>query len=415
MRKLLLFILILSFGSVQAQEEFSPGSPYSAFGIGDLRHSSSLRTDAMGILGISLGGNYVNNLNNAVNTDLELTTVTLGFRYVLLKSSTENSSSDISNGNITGINLGIPVWRKNGMVLNFGFNPYSVINYKITGTVSESGTPVKKTFAGNGGLSRLNFGASGRLFNFLNIGAEYNFAFGNVRYLTYFDFSNQNMFNTYIKSEDNIKGHFVKGGLMVNLKEVFPKSDFAFNLNLGFMFQSPMKLSSNMDRIYGSSVGFDTVNVTTSDVEVPQAFGFGISKQFGRQLIVSGDILFQQWSSFKPGILNPGVYDNNFRLGAGVEILPAVKTDRSFWEGLTYRLGMTYEKSYFLVNSENVNSYVFNFGCGIPLNAENSVDLAFQLGQRGKTDTGFIKDQFIRLAVGLNFGELWFIRTREED
>ncbi|MCX6161811.1 MAG: hypothetical protein NTV87_10840 [Ignavibacteriae bacterium] len=398
-----------------AQEEFSAGSLYSAFGVGDLRYSASLRSDGMGIQGISLLGNYVNNFNNAANSDLENTTLSLGFRFVQLNTKNSISSSNFINANVTGVNLGIPVWRDYGMVINLGFNPYSVVNYRISSSVTNGGTTYKEMFGGKGGLSRLNFGASGRPLRWLYLGAEYNFTFGNIRDITYFDFNNQSIQNTYIKTENNLTGNYFKGGFIANLGELFPRSQALMNFNIGFVYQMPVRLSSSVARIYGTSIGFDTVNVPGVTTEVPMALGFGITKQFGKQFIVSTDLLYQKWGSFVPGLLLPGTYTDNVHYGIGAEILPAIKLDKTFWESISYRFGFTYDNSLFSIDAGQINSYAVNFGFGIPINKENSVDLAFQLGTRGKTDGNLMKDQYVKMSIGLNFGELWFIRSREED
>ena len=91
----ILFSIFLFPVFIYAQEEFPPGSPYTAFGIGDLQYSSSIRTEAMGIQGISLFGNDVNNLNPAANSRLNYTIVNFGFRYGFLKSSDGKVISEI--------------------------------------------------------------------------------------------------------------------------------------------------------------------------------------------------------------------------------------------------------------------------------------------------------------------------------
>ena len=118
--------------------------------------------------------------------------------------------------------------------------------------------------------------------------------------------------------------------------------------------------------------------------------------------------MFLNYSKFKNSSLLPANYQNNYRYGIGIEILPKIGSDKSFWEGLTYRMGFSYDNSIFKLNDEYVNNYAANVGVGIPLNNENAIDVGVTVGTRGKANTGFVKDNYIKLSLGLNFGEFWF-------
>jgi outer membrane protein assembly factor BamA len=61
-----------------------------------------------------------------------------------------------------------------------------------------------------------------------------------------------------------------------------------------------------------------------------------------------------------------------------------------------------------------VNTYGIGFGMGIPINQYNSIDLGFNFSTRGKTDPGFVKDNYFKISAGLNFGELWFLKRVED-
>ncbi len=411
----IIFVFVISNLSY-SQDEFGVGSLYSAFGIGDMRYSASIRTDMMGIQGIGLFGNYINTLNPASNTYLRNTYVTLGLRGLLLNTSNSSLTAKYSDFNVTGFNLGVPVWLDKGLVVQFGFNPYSVMQYKISGTVNQNGTTFTETFAGLGGITRLNLGVSGRPLRFLSLGAEYNYAFGNVKNLTYFNFNSPFTYNTYIKSENGLNGNYFKGGGVLELGSLFPRSKFFENFNIGFFYHTKFNLSSNVDEIHLTSLGvLDTTRSLYSDVTIPESYGFGLSKQFGRQLVVSTDIMFQNFSKFKSTSLLPANYQDNFRYGIGIEILPKIGSDKTFFEALTYRMGFSYDNSFFKLNNEYINNYAANFGVAVPINTENAIELGFTLGTRGNTNSGIVKDNYLKFNLGLNFGEFWFLRPRDED
>jgi long-subunit fatty acid transport protein len=355
-------------------------------------------------------GNYVNNLNPAANGELKFTNISVSLNYGFLKLS----KSNISDGNVNGINLGIPLSTERGMVLTMGFNSMIRANYKIFSKVTTPDITYDQTYAGNGGISRVNFGLSYKVLGGIYLGAEYNYAFGNQTKLSYLDFGNQLYQNTYIRKENNLTGSFVKGGIIFNINKLL-KADKLNDFTLGFVYQSKLNLSSGEDAIYASKVGNDTLRNTYSDIQVPQAFGVGITKQIGKQVILSGDMLMQQWSDFIPGNIGKTNYTNSYRYGLGAEILPALKSDKSFWESLTYRMGVFYDNTYFTINGEKINRYGFGVGFGFPIGNSNSFDLGISVSMRGKDGNGLIQEKYLKLTAGLNFGELWFLRPKDDD
>ena len=148
---------------------------------------------------------------------------------------------------------------------------------------------------------------------------------------------------------------------------------------------------------------------------MPESYGFGISKKIGRQLIISSDIMFQKFSKFKSTSLLPGEYADNYRIGAGFEILPNPESDKTFWESLYYRGGFSYDNSIMKINNEQVNNYAVSLGVAVPLNNEAAIDFDVTAGMRGNTDIGLVKDSYIKFNLGLNFGEFWFLKSTRED
>lgn len=409
-----LIIFILFFSATFAQDEFTPGSPYTIFGIGDLRYSSSMRTDAMGIQGISLYGDYVNCLNPASNARLSHTYISGGFDFDMLSSSDGKLKTTVSDGYINGVNIGIPLNQNNGWVLNAGFNPISKKNYKITNTVTRNNLTYSQNYYGEGGITRINFGMSYIIFKFMSIGLEYNYAFGDIKKLTITEFNNAEFTNNYFRKDKNIGGSFVSGGIVIDAGKM-TRSRMFKDLTLGFVYQSRLNLSTETEAVYGTSSSLDTVQIYEGDINVPESYGFGISGKIGRHIIVSSDILFQNWSKYRESNRGQEIFQNNFRFGIGIEYLPSDKADAPYFEQIRYRTGVSYEKSYYKVNDENINKMGISIGFGLPLSDKNSIDINASYFLRGKTENGLIKDEFLKISAGINFGELWFIRQREED
>ena len=412
---ILIFVFPLIFVSgAFAQDDFPAGSPYTIFGIGDLNYSTSLRTTGMGIQGISLSGNYLNSLNPASLTKLPYTSFSILFNYNFLKSSDGIKSVSSSNGNAFGINIGIPMSKEKGFSLGLGFNPYSLINYKIINNTVSVGENVKQTYAGRGGISRINIGLSYTLQKSIHLGADYNYAFGDIKDLKLVEFTSSSGYTpTKIVHEYDYTGFFVKAGAIIELDKLL-KLKKTNDFTVGFLYESPLTLKSKFDGIYSSSISTDTVSIEKGDINIPARISFGVTKKVGNRYLLSSDLMLQDWSSSTWYGAIQANYQSAMRFGAGVEVQP-LENPEKVWDKLTYRFGGFYEKSYYTVNGESINRIGVNAGLSIPLSQFNSLDLAVSFSTRGNTSNGLIKDDMIKLSAGINFGELWFVRPKEED
>lgn len=411
---LIVFIaLIISIKGNAQQNEFDGGSPYSIFGIGDLNYYTSTRTYSMGIMGTSLLGNYVNTFNPAALTKLKSTIITTNFNYGFLRSTSGTSENQVSDGNVLGLNIGIPFDQVRGWSLSLGFNPYSLVNYKINIPGNVGGQSYSQTFSGNGGLSRLNVGMSYNIIQKISIGVEYDYAFGNIERLNYINFNNAAYTNTLIRNETALENSLLKAGIIFEIGKLLKNLSIR-NLNLGFSYQSGIDLTANESEIYRSSASIDTVTLNEGEIKVPYLYSVGISNLFGNKYLVSGDVVVQNWTDFSNfGVRNPN-FTTGYRAGLGMEIVPD-PNEFSFWKKMSYRFGGFYEKSFYRVADQDVTGFGIRAGVNIPISTYNSIDFGASYSQKGKNESGLIKEELLNFTIAVNFGELWFIRPRDED
>ena len=54
-----------------------------------------------------------------------------------------------------------------------------------------------------------------------------------------------------------------------------------------------------------------------------------------------------------------------------------------------------------------------SFGLGLPVGTNfSNINLGIELGQRGTKDSGLIKENFLRLSVGLSLNDKWFTKRK---
>ncbi|MGX7835943.1 hypothetical protein ACWKSR_12405, partial [Campylobacter fetus subsp. venerealis] len=68
----------------------------------------------------------------------------------------------------------------------------------------------------------------------------------------------------------------------------------------------------------------------------------------------------------------------------------------------TYRLGLEYQQTPYYLNATNINDLGINFGASLPVNQLSLVNFAVKVGQRGTTDNGLIRENYVNFTLGLS-------------
>lgn len=413
--KLSITAILLSASSLFAQVDKNGGSIYSLFGIGDLHYSTSNRTDGMGIMGFALYGDYTNSLNPATWTRIQSTIFSTKFNLDNIKSTDGTNTAERTYGNFEGFDLSIPLNKGNGWIFDLGLNNYSLVNYdaQFSGTVSGDG--YTQTYSGNGGLNRLSLGFSYIIFKNFSIGAQFNYAFGNINKSLTIDFTNPALFDTKNNSSNTIWGFYFNTGLIFHGFDKIFKNKKLNKLTLGVYFSTPSKFESEVNARFNRSVGnTDSLSITEGRLDIPWSFGAGITNEFNDKLIIAADVFMQQWNNFKYYDVHPDKVKNNMRVGLGMEYTPSKRLEDPIFSRMSYRLGATYTQDYLRINDENINIMSFSAGLSIPISRYNAVDLFARYAMRGKSTNGLIKDDVFRFGASIKIGELWFLKPSDD-
>ncbi len=175
------------------------GSPYSAYGFGDLLYSGSVTSALMGGTGIAytepFGVLSSNPASYASSRQLDLgglvrPTFEVGVRGMFMDRRNASASRRSADAGFSGFNLGIPFGRGRwGMA--FGLNPFSDVGYSLSQATNEQGVDVTYEYLGSGGLNRVYAGLGRVLFqgkgdtlgdlgDRLTLGGNFDFLFGGI-------------------------------------------------------------------------------------------------------------------------------------------------------------------------------------------------------------------------------------------
>ena len=175
-KKIILSIsLLLSLVSF-AQEGTS--SPYSFYGIGDVRFKGTVENRSMGGLSVMPDSIHLNVMNPATYSSLKLTTYALGGNVSVNKLSSDSQNEKAKRTTLDYLAVGLPL-KKLG--IGFGLIPYSSVGYNVSNSSTDgTGFRTDNYYRGEGGLNKVFFGFGYQVTKKLSIGADAQYNFGKI-------------------------------------------------------------------------------------------------------------------------------------------------------------------------------------------------------------------------------------------
>lgn len=390
-------------------------SAYTRIGIGDIELTYSAKRNGMGVVGIAIPDHDFININNpATLIGLNMTRFETGIKWGGDLQKYNNTSKFYGNADFNGFTLGFPISSTHGVGAAFGIVPVSRVSYNVKIPKTSPDTLLQnyyENYSGSGGISKILIAASYKLpYNF-SLGASFNYYFGKLEYNSGLDFvGNQNLNTSYNNSLSTQGIGTTVGILSPNFSEVF-NSENINDFRVGASFDYVSKLSVDSMVTSNSSLGLDTLSDGNFKIKIPFRFSLGASMVYNDNYLFSAEYIYQPWRNYSYG----GASSSNLRafnrFALGFEYKPEKGYEKTFWEQVQYRAGLSVETTQYIINGVGINQYSLYGGFSIPLSFVNSLDIGFQLSTRGTNRNNLVKENFYELNIGVNLGELWFIRT----
>lgn len=407
-----LFFTVISF----AQQGTS--SPYSFYGIGDVKFKGTAENRAMGGLTIYSDSIHLNFQNSASYSNLKLTTFSLGGTYLTTDLETNSQSEKARRTAIDYLAVGLP-FGKFGVA--FGLMPYSSVGYNIQSNTAATATDPQeiKQYSGTGGINKVFFGVGYALTKKLSIGIDYSYNFGKIQ--TYsFRFIEGLQYGSREKNISDITGGLLNAGLTFNTPINKKLNGFA-----SLTYSPDSKLSSsnyrNIATIQYSSTGAEIL-VQPSDIDVANttitlpsklAVGFGIGQN--KKWMLGTEITFQKSSNMgnRFNDINDVNYENATRYSFGGFYIPNYNSFSKYYEKIIYRAGLRYENTGLIINNTSIKDYGVTAGVGLPLiGVFSNVNIGFEYGQRGTTSANLVQENYTNITIGFSLNDKWFQKRR---
>lgn len=426
MIKKIIVSVCLLFSLVSFAQE-GTSSPYSFYGIGDVRFRGTIENRSMAGLAIVPDSIHINLQNPAMYSSLKLTSFSVGGTFSANQLKTNQKDEKAQRTTLDYLAVGIPL-KKLG--LGFGLIPYSSVGYNIRNSVflNENRNRTDNFYKGSGGLNKVFFGFGYQLAKNFSIGADVQYNFGKIdtRSLsTQFALNSSNVYEQvqYSTRETNsstASGVNFNTGLSYNTKLYKSVSLFS-----SLTYSPEATITLNNERfiaIVQSANGIlDTVDdeveiqVANTKLKMPSKFSFGLGIGDTKKWIVGTELTFQGTSNFgnRFNDIDNVTYENATRFTVGGYYIPNYKSFTNYFERIVYRGGFRFENTGLVINNQPIEDAAVTLGLGLPLRgAFSNVNVGFELGNRGTQKGGLVREHYMNFSIGLSLNDRWFQKRK---
>lgn len=422
-RRFFLTILIVVPTIISAQT--LTNSPYSRYGIGDMKFQGLGNSKAIG--NTSVGNRspyYINKLNPASYSAFRKNTFLMefGIESKVTYFETDNDTQISEYSNLSNIAAGFQIF--DWWSTSFGLLPVSGVGYKATSYdslyVEDSYSTINTTYTGEGGLNEIYWGNAFTAYKKFSLGVNTSYLFGSTDQTIFTHISESGFASgTTTKNRALLKGFKYQLGFQYNdtIKSKTDDDKNILSFTLGANFENTTTLyAHNTQQIiqltsYINNWEDTLVNdtLTNGKVILPRAIGFGASAKFYDKLTLSADFNMQFWDDFSfIGEKQP--LTNSFAVGVGMEYCNS-PVSTIYRKTLRYRLGGYYANTHLKINDTQLADYGVTFGMGIPVKT-TMINTSFQLGTRGTMQNNLIKESYVLLNINFSLYDTWFVKRK---
>lgn len=412
-RKIITSLILFTTFNFFAQE--SSSSPYSFYGIGDIKFKGTAETRSMGGVSVFSDSIHLNLQNPAHLASLKLTSFAVGGTHLSTKLASENQKESARRATLDYLAIGIPTGK---MAFSLGLIPYTAVGYKIQKS-STATDPLATRYNGSGGINKVFFGMAYKITKNLNVGIDGNYNFGTIE-TTSLRFLDAVQFGTREKNHTELNGFNVNLGLAFQTKvkskyTYFGSLIYAPSTNL--TLQNQRQIATVQFLSSGGSSVVDSEEIIVPDAQMKLPSKLSIGSGFGevKKWLVGAEVTLQSNSDLKNRFddINGAVFENSTQYSLGGYFIPNYNSYSDYYKRITYRGGLRFENTGLVIQDKKINDFAVNFGAGLPLGGTfSNININFEFGKRGTKYYNLIQENYFNISVGLSLSDRWFVKRK---
>ncbi|PRY15040.1 long-subunit fatty acid transport protein [Pontibacter ummariensis] len=408
------------------QAQVISNTPYSRFGLGEINENlGNIRNLGMAGVGVSAANSYqANTANPALLYYNSITNFNMGVAGQVKSLSDGNESQWDSNASLYNLSLVVPVSKRWSSAV--GLRPYSTVNYEIGASKEVAGNPEAtfvRRYEGTGGLSEVYFAHGVRVVGGLSVGGSASYIFGNI--------ANE------VSSAIQDPAFPAVGVQEVTVLNNTTYRDFLFRAGVNYRQKLKDKLFISAGGVYTFETELEAERKTSYDrplitgstplladsaessVVLPAGYRAGISLDNGSNLTLAADVAMQKWSDYRNFEGQQGELEDTYRVAVGGEYTPNAASIDSYFERITYRAGLYYGETPYVLNGKQITDKGVTVGGTLPIGRASVYDLYLLnlymgYGQRGTVENGLVEENYFLFGAGFTVNSRWFIKRRIE-
>lgn len=336
----------------------------------------------------------------------------LGVNTTYSNKTTNSTSQNNFDYNLTHLAMAFQI--KDYWKVNFGLVPYTKVSYEVDVNQVVEGTTLylNTNVTGSGGINEVFWGNGVRLSKNLSLGLELSALFGNISQEKYIVYGLQ---SATINETSNYFGLALNAGMQYTTSKLFGKET-----TIGATINLPTSLSGSKDTdAYKSFTGAEEITFESetdesiNDFNLPLKVGVGITSIINKSLTLNFDFRKNYWTDSYDSDDTFTYKDQNI-FGLGAQYQPS-KNQTRFWNRVKYRAGLNYNSGYLILSDQNINTYSFSLGIGIPVaksNISSMINVNYSYGKEGTISNQLIQDNYHKVSINLSLIGNWFQKQK---
>lgn len=409
-----LFFFTASFISFS---QSGTSSPYSFYGVGSNTFEGSIDNRSMGGLSIYSDSIHLNLTNPASFSELKRVNYSLGITYDDLTFKSENANENSNSSNVNYLAVGIPTKY---FTFGFGVIPKTSVGYMLENTNETVVPSLVDRYRGEGGVNTafLTFGF--KVLKKIRLGITTNYEFGNLNHITT-RFLEDVELATRIESNSSLSG--INNVYSLLFRE---KISNKLTLHASYILSQQFNLGStntqtlstySLSNQYGGDIeeiDLAALNLDKTEIIVPKSQTIGLGIGVETKWFIGAE--FEQTDGGgldnKLFSLDNVEFKKGSRFSFGGFYIPKYDSFTSYFSTIVYRLGLRIQDSGLNIQDQSIKEVGFNFGFGIPFQGFSNLNIGFELGKRGTTNSGLIQENFFSIRLGMSLSDLWFVKNK---